>query len=76
MFCSKCCCYREELNTASVNIRRVELLLESTGRMEESQERMDRLAMLHKHARSNYQVLANINYVMTSCEDVNCTPNY
>ena len=75
MFCKKCRRYREELNIASVNIRRVELLLESTKRMEESQERMDCLTMLHKHARSNYQDLANINYVMTNCEDVNCTPN-
>ena len=41
--------------------------------MEESQERLDRLAMLHKHARSNYQDVANINYVITNCEDANCT---
>ena len=73
MFCNKCRHYREELNIASVNIRRVELLLESTKRMEESQERLDRLAMLHKHARSNYQDVANINYVITNCEDANCT---
>ena len=60
---------------ASANIRRVELFLESTKQMEESQERMDRLAMLHKHARSNNQDLANLNYIMSNCADVNCAPN-
>ena len=73
MFCNRCCCYLGELNKASANIRRVELLLEAAKRMEESQERLDRLAMLHKHARSNYQDVANINYVITNCEDANCT---
>ena len=60
MFCNKCHRYREELK-ASANIRRVELLLEAARLMEESQEHLDRLAMLHKHARSNYQDVANIN---------------
>ena len=75
MFCNRCRRYLEELNKASANIRRVKLLLEAAKRMEESQERLDRLAMLHKHARSNYQDVANINYVITNCEDVNCIPN-
>ena len=75
MFCNRCRRYLEELNKASTNIRRVELLLEAAQRMEESQERLDRLAMLHKQARSNYQDVANINYVITNCEDVNCIPN-
>ena len=75
MFCNRCRRYLEELNKASANIRRVKLLLEAAKRMEESQERLDRLAMLHKHARSNYQDVANINYVITNCEDANCTPN-
>ena len=73
MFCNKCRRYREELNKASANIRRVELLLEDAKRMEESQDRLERLAMLHKHARSNYQDVANLNYVITNCEDANCT---
>ena len=73
MFCNKCCHYQEELNKASANIRLVELLLEDAKRMEESQDRLDRLAMLHKHARSNYQDVANLNYVITNCEDANCT---
>ena len=75
MFCNRCRRYLEELNKASANNRRVKLLLEAAKRMEESQERLDRLAMLHKHAHSNYQDVANINYVITNCEDVNCIPN-
>ena len=61
MFCNRCRRYLEELNKASTNICRVELLLEAARLMEESQEHLDRLAMLHKHARSNYQDVANIN---------------
>ena len=75
MICNKCRRYREEFNKASANIRWVELLLESAKQMEEFQERMDRLAMLHKHARSNYQDLANLNYVLSNCADDNCAPN-
>ena len=73
MSCNKCHCYQSELNKASTNIRRVELLLEAAKRMEESQDKLDRLAMLHKHARSNYQDVSNLNYIIANCEDPNCT---
>ena len=73
MFFNRCRCYLEELNKASANIRRVELLLEAAKRMEESQERLDRLVVLHKHTRSNYQDVANINYIINNCDDANCT---
>ena len=44
--------------------------------MEESLEKVERLAMLHKNARINYRVLADINYVMSArCTDVNCAQN-
>ena len=75
MICNKCRRYQEELTKVSANIRRVEFLLESTKQMEESQDRMDRLAMLHKHARSNYQDLANLTFVMSNYADDNCAPN-
>ena len=73
MSCNKCRRYQSELNKASTNIRRVELLLEAAKRMEESQDKLDRLAMLHKHARSNYQDAANLNYIIANCEDPKCT---
>ena len=69
MLCNKCCRFREELRKASNNIRLVELLLEDARKMEDSQDRLDRLAMLHKHARTNYQDVANLNYVIDNCED-------
>ena len=73
MLCNKCCRYREELTKASTNIRRVEFLLEDARRMEDSQDRLDRLAMFHKYARTNYQDVANLNFAINNCEDATCT---
>ena len=69
MLCNKCRRFREELRKAQDNIRLIEYLLEDAGRMEESQDWLDRLAMLHKHARSNYKDVADLNYVINHCED-------
>ena len=54
MICNKCQRYHEDHAKVSNNIRQVNYLLESTKQMEESLEKVERLAMLHKHARSNY----------------------
>ena len=76
MICNKCRRYHEDHAKVSNNIRQVNYLLESTTQMEESLEKVERLAMLHKHARTNYSDLANLKYVMSArCTDVNCVPN-
>ena len=54
MICNKCQRYHEDHAKVSNNIRQVNYLLESTKQMEEFLEKVERLAMLHKHARSNY----------------------
>ena len=69
MICNKCRLFREELRKATANIRLIERLLDDAGRMEASQDRFDRLAILHKHARSNYQEVANLTYVINNCEN-------
>ena len=51
MLCQKCTLFRGELTKAQNNIRLIEYLIEDAGRMEKSQDSLDRLAMLHKHAR-------------------------
>ena len=51
MLCQKCTLFRGELTKAQNNIRLIEYLIEDTGRMEKLQDSLDRLAMLHKHAR-------------------------
>ena len=47
MICNKCRRYQEKHTKVSANIRQVEFLLESTKQMEESLEKVERLAMLH-----------------------------
>ena len=47
MICNKCRRYQEDHAKVSNNIRRVNYLLESTKQMEESLEKVERLAMLH-----------------------------
>ena len=69
MLCNKCRLFQEELRKATANIRLIEYLLEDAGRMEASQDQLDRLAMLHKHARSNYQDVTNLTYVINNCEN-------
>ena len=41
-------------------------LLRLTETQEESIEKDERHAMLHKNARSNYRVLVDLNYVMSA----------
>ena len=69
MICNKWPLFREELRKATANIGLIERLLDDAGRMEASQDRFDRLAMLHKHPRSNYQHVANLTYVINNCEN-------
>ena len=72
MSCNRCIRYQSELIKASTNIRRIELLLEAARRLEMPQDRLDKLAVLHKHARTNNQDAANLNYILANCEDPNC----
>ena len=69
MLCKKYTLYRGELSKAQNNIRLIEYLIEDTGRMQKLQDSLDRLAMLHKHARSNYKDVANLTYVITHWEN-------
>ena len=72
MSCNRCTRYHLNLIKAENNIRRIELLLEAARRLEMPQDRLDKLAVLHKHARTNYQDAANLNYILANCEDPNC----
>ena len=72
MSCNRCTRYHLNLIKAENNIRRIELLLEAARRLEMPQDRLDKMAVLHKHARTNYQDAANLNYILANCEDPNC----
>ena len=72
MSCNRCTQHHLNLIKAENNIRRIELLLEAARRLEMPQDRLDKMAVLHKHARTNYQDAANLNYILANCEDTNC----
>ena len=54
MLCNKCRRNHEDHAKTTSSICLVNCLLESTTPLEESLEKVERLAMLHKHARINY----------------------
>ena len=72
MSCNRCTQHHLNLIKAENNIRRIELLLEAARRLEMPQDRLDKMAVLHKHARKNYQDAANLNYILANCEDPDC----
>ena len=75
MLCNKCRRNNDDHVKTTSNIRLVNRLLEATTPLEESCENADRLAMLHKHARTNYSILADLKYVMFArCLEANCSP--
>ena len=73
MPCNKCRRNNDDHVKTTNNIRLVNSLLEATTPLEESREKTERLAMLHKHAKTNYSILADLNYVMSAkCFAANC----
>ena len=64
MPCNKCRRNNDDHVKTTNNIRLVNSLLEATTPLEESREKTERLAMLHKHAKTNYSILADLNYIM------------
>ena len=69
MLCQKCTLFRGELQKAQNNIRLIEYLIEDAGSKEKTQDNLDRLAMLHKHARTNYKDMANLTFALNHCEN-------
>ena len=69
MLCQKCTLFRGELQKALNNIRLIEYLIEDAGSKEKTQDNLDRLAMLHKHARTNYKDMANLTFALNHCEN-------
>ena len=69
MLCQKCTLFRGELQKAQNNIRLIEYLIEDAGSKEKTQDNLDRLAMLHKHARTNYKDMANLTFARNHCEN-------
>ena len=69
MLCQKCPLLLEELQKAQDNVRLVEYLIEDARNKEKTQENLDRLAMLHKHARTNYKDVANLTFALNHCQN-------
>ena len=73
MLCNKCRRNNDDHVKTTSNIRLVNRLLEATTPLKESREKTERLAMLHKHAKTNYSILADLNYIMSAkCFEANC----
>ena len=72
MSCNRCTRYYLNLLKAENSIQRIELLLRAAKNLEMPQDRLDKMAVLHKHARKNYQDAANLNYILDNCEDPDC----
>ena len=69
MLCQKCPLFRGELQKAQDNVRLVEYLIEDARNKEKTQKKLDRLAMLHKHARTNYKDVANLTFALNHCQN-------
>ena len=67
MICHRCPQLRQELQKTRDNVHLIESLLEEAKRREKTQETLDRLSMLHKHCRKNYNDMANITFVINNC---------
>ena len=69
MLCQKCPLFRGELQKAQDNVRLIEYLIEDARNKEKTLENLDRLAMLHKHARTNYKDVANLTFALNHCQN-------
>ena len=70
MACQRCPRLRQELQRTRDNVLLIEGLLEDARRRERTQDTLDRLAMLHKHCRTNYNDMANINFALNHCQNI------
>ena len=69
MSCQRCPQLRVELQRTQNNVRLIEDLLEDARNRDKNlQDTLDRLAMLHKHCRTNYQDMANLNFALNHCQ--------
>ena len=69
MPCERCPQLRIELQRTRDNVRLIEDLLEDANTRDRNlQDTLDRLAMLHRHCRSNYQDMANLNFALDHCQ--------
>ena len=69
MICQRCPQLRQELQRTRDNVLLIEDLLEDARRRERTQDTLDRLAMLHKHCRTNYDDMANITFALNHCQN-------
>ena len=69
MICQRCPQLCQELQGTRDNVHLIESLLEEAKRREKTQETLDRLSMLHKHCRKNYNDMANITFVLNHCHN-------
>ena len=70
MPCQRCPRLREELQRTQDNVRLIEDLLEDARNCDKNlQDTLDRLAMLHKHCRTNYQDMANLTFALNHCQN-------
>ena len=69
MLCQRCPQLREELQRTRDNVRLIEDLLRDARNREKTQDTLDRLAMLHKHCRTNYKDMANLTFALNHCQN-------
>ena len=69
MICQRCPQLRQELQRTRDNVRLIEDLLEDARRREKTQDTLDRLAMLHRHCRTNYDDMANLTFALIYCQN-------
>ena len=70
MACQRCPQLRQDLQRTKDNVLLIEDLLEDARRRERTQDTLDRLALLHKHCRTNYDDMANITFALNHCQNV------
>ena len=76
MICQRCPQLRQELQRTRDNVLLIEGLLEEAKRREKTQETLDRLSMLHKHCRKNYDDMANITFALNHCQNLPRCPDH
>ena len=70
MSCQRCPQLRVELQRTQDNVRLIEDLLEDAKNRDKNlQDTLDRLAMLHKHCRTNYKDMANLTFALNHCQN-------
>ena len=70
MVCQRCPQLLVELERTRDNVRLIEDLIEDARTREKTQDTLDRLAMLHKHCRTNYDDMANLTFALNHCQNV------